>query len=39
MNFLRMKNKASFVLFIITLYSMLGFGIGFIIWEYFLKLH
>ncbi|MBD1230824.1 hypothetical protein IDM33_13920 [Acinetobacter seifertii] len=36
---MRKKNKASFVLFIITLYSMLGFGIGFIIWEYFLKLH
>ncbi|MFY6886386.1 hypothetical protein ACOUJZ_12205, partial [Acinetobacter baumannii] len=26
MSFLRKKNKASFVLFIITLYSMLGFG-------------
>ncbi|HHP6707759.1 TPA: hypothetical protein ACSE6Y_002822, partial [Acinetobacter baumannii] len=33
MSFLRKKNKASFVLFIITLYSMLGFGLGFIIWE------
>ncbi|EPG5502124.1 TPA: hypothetical protein OV567_003677, partial [Acinetobacter baumannii] len=30
--------KASFVLFIITLYSMLGFGLGFIIWEYFLQI-
>lgn len=37
MSFLRKKNKASFVLFIITLYSMLGFGLGFIIWEYFLQ--
>ncbi|MFW1950950.1 hypothetical protein [Acinetobacter beijerinckii] len=36
MSFLRKKNKASFVFFIITLYSLLGFGIGFIIWEYFL---
>ncbi|WP_228132739.1 hypothetical protein [Acinetobacter baumannii] len=26
MSFLRKKNKASFVLFIITLYSMLGFN-------------
>ncbi|MDT8032281.1 hypothetical protein, partial [Acinetobacter baumannii] len=25
-------------LFIITLYSMLGFGLGFIIWEYFLQI-
>ncbi|MDC4393167.1 hypothetical protein ACIKQB_17650, partial [Acinetobacter baumannii] len=24
--------------FIITLYSMLGFGLGFIIWEYFLQI-
>ncbi|HFF4507874.1 TPA: hypothetical protein ACGDUJ_003557, partial [Acinetobacter baumannii] len=23
---------------IITLYSMLGFGLGFIIWEYFLQI-
>ncbi|NUF13752.1 hypothetical protein, partial [Acinetobacter oleivorans] len=26
-----------FVFFIITLYSFIGFGLGFIIWEYFLK--
>ncbi|WP_426453088.1 hypothetical protein ACPF64_10395 [Acinetobacter sp. KB005] len=37
MNILKKKNKASFVFFIITLYSFIGFGLGFIIWEYLLK--
>ncbi|CAI3114042.1 hypothetical protein [Acinetobacter] len=37
MNILKKKNKASFVFFIITLYSFIGFGLGYIIWEYFLK--
>ena len=37
MNFLLKKNRAWFVFFIITLYSFLGFFLGFIIWEYFLK--
>ncbi|MCK0879482.1 hypothetical protein BFR78_019680 [Acinetobacter pittii] len=36
MNILK-KNKTSFVFFIITLYSFIGFGLGFVIWEYFLK--
>ncbi|MDK1684609.1 MULTISPECIES: hypothetical protein [Acinetobacter] len=36
MSFLTKKNKASFVFFIITLYSFIGFGLGYIIWEYFL---
>ncbi|WP_171406750.1 hypothetical protein [Acinetobacter guerrae] len=36
MSFLKQKNKASFVFFIITLYAFLGFGIGYIIWEYML---
>ncbi|WP_092766106.1 MULTISPECIES: hypothetical protein [unclassified Acinetobacter] len=34
MNFLKKKNKASFVFFIITAYSCLGFGLGYLIWEY-----
>ena len=37
MRFFRQKNKASFVFFIITLYAFLGFGLGFIIWEYVLQ--
>ena len=37
LNFLLKKNRAWFVFFIITLYSFLGFFLGFIIWEYFLK--
>ncbi|MFN3289964.1 MAG: hypothetical protein ACK410_05970 [Acinetobacter sp.] len=37
MNFLLKKNRAWFVFFIITLYSFLGFFLGFIIWEYLLK--
>ncbi|MDM1247289.1 hypothetical protein ACFODO_09710 [Acinetobacter sichuanensis] len=37
MNFLRKNNKASFVFFIITAYSFLGFGLGYIIWEYLLS--
>ncbi|WP_151830814.1 hypothetical protein [Acinetobacter ursingii] len=36
MQFLKQKNKASFVFFIITLYAFLGFAIGYVIWEYFL---
>ena len=28
MNILKKKNKASFVFFIITLYSFIGFGLG-----------
>ncbi|ESK54038.1 MAG: hypothetical protein I8H98_06140 [Moraxellaceae bacterium] len=36
MSSLNKENKASFVFFIITLYAFLGFGLGFIIWEYFL---
>lgn len=38
LNFFKKKNKASFVFFIITLYSFLGFGIGYVIWEYFLNI-
>jgi hypothetical protein len=37
MRFFRQKNKASVVFFIITLYAFLGFGLGFIIWEYVLQ--
>ncbi|NHC04984.1 hypothetical protein G9F31_14670 [Acinetobacter sp. 187] len=37
MKFFKKKNNASFVFFIITLYSILGFTIGFVIWEYFLN--
>ncbi|WP_174558688.1 hypothetical protein [Acinetobacter bouvetii] len=37
MSFWKKKNKASFVFFIITLYSFLGFGIGFVIWEFVLQ--
>ena len=33
---LKKKNNAAFVFFIITLYAFLGFGLGFIIWEYVL---
>ncbi|MFG0588570.1 hypothetical protein ACF8D3_11125 [Acinetobacter sp. YQ_14] len=36
MSFLRKKNNASFVFIIITLYAFLGFGVGYIIWEFFL---
>ncbi|MDQ8936058.1 hypothetical protein [Acinetobacter rudis] len=36
MSMLNKKNKASFVFFIITLYAFIGFGIGYIIWEYFM---
>ncbi|MCH7308809.1 hypothetical protein MMO38_11825 [Acinetobacter sp. NIPH 1852] len=36
MRFLKKKNKASFVFFIIILYAFLGFGLGFVIWEYVL---
>lgn len=36
MSFLKKKNNASFVFFIITLYALIGFGLGYIIWEYFL---
>jgi hypothetical protein len=36
MSFLNKKNKASFVFFIITLYAFLGFGLGYLIWEYLL---
>jgi hypothetical protein len=34
--FFKKKNNAAFVFFIITLYAFLGFGLGFIIWEYVL---
>ncbi|WP_416240565.1 hypothetical protein [Acinetobacter sp. CFCC 10889] len=37
MNFLRKHNKASFVFFIITAYSLLGFTLGYIIWEFILS--
>ncbi|WOE32200.1 MULTISPECIES: hypothetical protein [unclassified Acinetobacter] len=36
MNYLKKKNKASFVFLIITLYSLIGFILGYIIWEYLL---
>ncbi|SPL69617.1 hypothetical protein [Acinetobacter stercoris] len=36
LDFLKKKNKASFVFFIITLYSIIGFTLGYIIWEYLL---
>lgn len=36
MNFLKKKNKASFVFFIITFYALIGFGLGYLIWEYWL---
>jgi len=36
MNSLKKKNKASFVFFIITLYAFIGFGLGYLIWEYIL---
>jgi len=36
MSFLKKKNSASFVFFIITLYSLIGFGLGYVIWEYLL---
>ncbi|NHB56843.1 hypothetical protein [Acinetobacter shaoyimingii] len=37
MKYLKKKNKASFVFFIITLYSFIGFFIGYVIWEFILK--
>ena len=37
MDFWKKENKASFVFFIIVLYSFLGFGIGYAIWEYVLS--
>ncbi|ENV59363.1 hypothetical protein [Acinetobacter soli] len=37
MNFLFRKNKAWFVFFIITFYSILGFFMGYLIWEYALN--
>ncbi|WP_236765713.1 hypothetical protein [Acinetobacter junii] len=36
MSFLKKKNNASFVFFIIVLYACRGFCLGFVIWEYFL---
>jgi len=36
MSFWKKKNNAAFVFFIITLYSLLGFGIGYVIWGFFL---
>ncbi|WP_373865824.1 hypothetical protein [Acinetobacter radioresistens] len=33
MNFFKKKNKASFVLFIITLYALIGFSLGYFICE------
>ncbi|MDM1286986.1 hypothetical protein [Acinetobacter indicus] len=36
MSFLKKKNSASFVFFIIMLYSLIGFGLGYVIWEYLL---
>ena len=37
MSFLHKHNKASFVFFIITAYALLGFGIGYVIWEHLLS--
>jgi hypothetical protein len=36
MKALKRKNNALFVFLIITIYAFLGFGLGYIIWEYFL---
>ncbi|WP_228258838.1 hypothetical protein [Acinetobacter ihumii] len=36
MKSLKQHNTASFVFLIITLYALLGFGIGYVIWEYLL---
>ncbi|MBU3847726.1 MAG: hypothetical protein H9855_12295 [Candidatus Acinetobacter avistercoris] len=36
MNSLKKKNKAFFVFFIITLYSIIGFILGHLIWTYLL---
>lgn len=36
MKALKRKNNALFVFFIITIYAFFGFGLGYIIWEYFL---
>ncbi len=36
MSFFKSTNKAWFVFFIITLYSLLGFTLGYIIWEFVL---
>lgn len=37
MKYLKKKNKASFVFFIITLYALIGFSIGYVIWEFLLQ--
>ncbi|MDD2940954.1 MAG: hypothetical protein PHW49_09540 [Acinetobacter harbinensis] len=34
MTFLKKKNKASFVFFIIILYSIIGVGLGYLLTEY-----
>lgn len=36
LKYLKKKNKASFVFFIITLYSLIGFSLGYVIWEFLL---
>ncbi|WP_144424780.1 hypothetical protein [Acinetobacter equi] len=36
MDFFKKHNKASFTFFIITLYSFIGFGLGYVIWEHML---
>ncbi|MGE8540107.1 hypothetical protein [Acinetobacter sp. ANC 3813] len=36
MSFWKKKNKASFVYFILVAYSLLGFGVGYVIWEFVL---
>lgn len=37
LKFFKQQNNASFVFFIITLYSILGFSIGYVIWEHILN--
>lgn len=37
MSFLTKPNKASFVFFIITAYALLGFSLGYVIWEFVLS--
>jgi hypothetical protein len=37
MSFWKKKNNASFVFFILVAYSLLGFGLGYIIWDVILN--
>jgi len=37
MSFWKKKNNASFVFFILVVYSLLGFGLGYIIWDVILN--